>query len=344
MSTLPKPNPILAYAVPAGIFLLCWLLTFTAKCTAQPTLMSTAIMIDLMITAPLVYYLAIRKTRVPGFTTLRVAVVGLLVAGWILGAQPNPVLGSIKTWVSPVLEIVTIGYIARRFILANRRAKLAGSATVDFLIHARQILAEVLGSQKLGRIIASEFGVMYYVFRFGKRESRNDTFTTYKNSGILLILYTFVAIFVIETAGMHLLVHLWSATAAWILTALSVYSCLQLMAHIRAIKARPVTLSACGVELYNGLAGDAIVPYSNIEKVEVSDTIPAYGNVVKLTLLNTLEKHNCIIYLKHPQTVTKVLGIQRTADTILCTIDQPSEFAAKVQAHLAEEAEKRTSY
>ena len=89
MSTLPKPNPILAYAVPAGIFLLCWLLTFTAKCTAQPTLMSTAIMIDLMITAPLVYYLAIRKTRVPGFTTLRVAVVGLLVAGWILGAQPK---------------------------------------------------------------------------------------------------------------------------------------------------------------------------------------------------------------------------------------------------------------
>jgi hypothetical protein len=68
------------------------------------------------------------------------------------------------------------------------------------------------------------------------------------------ILGVFICVMVVETVGFHFLIGPWQKKAAWIFTALSAYAILQLYAHAKAIKARPVIIRNGSLEVRNGLA------------------------------------------------------------------------------------------
>jgi hypothetical protein len=133
---------------------------------------------------------------------------------------------------------------------------------------------------------------------------------------------------------MHFLFSLWGKTIAWILTGLSFYTCIQLFGHIKAIKARPITINKDSLEIHNGLAGDAYIHFDNIEKFELSKKIPQGRNPVKIALLNGLENHNIVVYLKTPIQVTKVFGIKKNADTVLFYVDKSKEFSNSLSLQL----------
>ncbi len=127
---------------------------------------------------------------------------------------------------------------------------------------------QVTGNEKFGNIVSSEIAVLYYAF-FGSKDKTIDNeikFTSYKENGVAVVLWTILSIFLIETTGMHFLLSLWSKTIAWVVTALSFYTCIQLYAHIKAIKARPTIINIDSLEIHNGLAGDAYIQFDNIEK------------------------------------------------------------------------------
>ncbi|MEO8210199.1 MAG: hypothetical protein ABI840_06535 [bacterium] len=342
MTITNKPNWKLALGIPLCIFIACLIITLTSKFESNQELLSNAIIIDLIISAPLIYFLAIRKSNVSKLTVLRIFVIGVLIAGWILNDPSNVLLKFIKAWALPIIEGVIIFFIVRKFYIANRKAKLSGENNIDFLIHCRKIMSEVTGNEKAGNIISSEIGVLYYAF-FGWKDKNIDyksKFTVYKENGILIIFGTFLSLFIIETTGVHFLLNLWNSTLAWVITALSLYTCLQLFAHMRAVKARPITLNNNkeSLEIYNGLAGDAIINYDNIEKIELSDKIPIDRKVIKIALLRKLEKHNCIIYLKQPVQVTIIFGIRKSSDTVLFFVDSLKDFAAALNLRLTGKA------
>jgi uncharacterized membrane protein len=104
------------------IFLSCLLITFTSKFTASNLLLSNAFLGDLLITAPLIYFLAIRKSNVSKLTVFRVFVAGLLMAGLVMPLHSNPLLQFIKTWISPVIEALVIFIICKKFYAANKKA------------------------------------------------------------------------------------------------------------------------------------------------------------------------------------------------------------------------------
>ena len=62
MATISKSKLKLAIAVPAFIFLACTFISFSTKYKTHQDQLSLAIILDLLITAPLAYYLIIRKT------------------------------------------------------------------------------------------------------------------------------------------------------------------------------------------------------------------------------------------------------------------------------------------
>ena len=159
-------------------------------------------------------------------------------------------------------------------------------------------------------------------------------FTSYKENGLLLILTTILSIFLIETTGVHFLLSIWNNTIAWVLTGLSIYTCLQLFAHIRAIKARPISIKNNSFEIHNGLAGDAFIQFNNIEKIELSTKIPIDRKSIKISLLKGLENHNIVVYLKSPIQTTKIFGIKKQTDTVLFFVDKPKEFITEVTTRL----------
>ncbi len=192
----------------------------------------------------------------------------------------------IKTWISPIIEAFVIFIIIKKFSVANRKAKAANNNKVDFLMHCRSVMFQVTGSEKFGNIISSEIAVIYYAF-FSSKDKTIDyktKFSSYKENSIPIILGTILSIFLIETTGVHFLLSLWNKPIAWALTAVSFYTCIQLFAHIRAIKARPVIINTDSFEVHNGLAGDAFIQLDNIEKIEMSIKKPKDRESIKMII------------------------------------------------------------
>ena len=336
ISSTKKPNWPIALGIPFIIFLSCFFITLTTKFKANTALLSNAILIDILVIAPFIYFLAIKKSNVSKLTVSRIFIVGLVVAGFILNAHSNPFLQIIKTWVSPLIEAVVIYFIVSKFYIANKKAKEANNKKPDFLMHCRDIMLQVTGNEKLGNIVSSEVAVLYYAF-MGSKDKTIDyetRFTAYKENGVTIVLWVILSIFLIETTGMHFLLRLWSNATAWVVTALSLYTCIQLYAHIKATKARPIIINKDSLEIHNGLAGDAYIKFDNIEKFELSKKIPQGRSPVKIALLKGLENHNVVVYLKTPIQVTKIFGIKKTTDTVLFYVDKSKEFSNALTVQL----------
>jgi hypothetical protein len=331
-----KTNWTIALGIPFLIFLSCFLITFSSKFKLNKEVLANGILIDLLVVAPVIYLLAIRKSDVPKLTVTRIFVLGLLFAGIILKSHSNLFLQFIKTWVSPIIEVFAIVFICSKFYSANKKAKEENKNKVDFLMYCRYIMFQVTGNEKFGNMVSSEIAVMYYTF-FSTQDKSIDyktKFTSYKDNGLPLVLGAILIIFFIETTGAHFLISLWSKTFAWILTGLSLYTCIQLFAHIRALKARPTIINADSFEVHNGLAGDAFVMLDNIERIELSNKKPIDRVSISITLLKNTEKHNIVVFLKNPIEVTKVFGIKRRTDSVLFYVDRPKDFLNSINTRL----------
>jgi len=332
ITTAKKPNWTVALGMPVLIFISCVMISFSAKFRLHPDLLSNAILADLLVAAPLVYFLAIRKTTVPARTVIRLFILGLLIAGLIMKSHSNPILQFIKTWISPAVELWIIFLVAKKYRAANRTAKREHTSA-DFLMHCRSVMVQLTGNKKIGNILSSEIAVMYYAFFSSSAKSIDyqKRFTSYKQNGLPLVFAAILSIFLIETIGVHFLLMLWSQSFAWVITGLSIYTCIQLFGHIRALKARPIIINADSFEVHNGLAGDARIYFSNIDKIEFSAKKPAGRAFIKMALLNGLEGHNMVVYLKNQIEVTKIFGIEKRTDTILFFVDHPKEFSNSVK-------------
>jgi hypothetical protein len=346
----------------------CTIIVFSPVFFRNPDALSTGITLDLTLTAPLLYFLAIRRSQIPRMTVVRVFIAGLLLAGLLLHNKPHFLLSLLKTWVAPLAESLLLFLIAKKVYQARRTAGKSGEE-VDFLVRCRMILTEVMGNEKLGYIIASEMAVLYYAFVPQKKKQHPaagpgieglaptpgpSAFTSYKTSGILLILGVFLCLFFVETVGLHFLAGLWSKKLAWTLTALGLYTALQLYAHMRALRSRPILVGDQSLQLCNGLAADVSVRIDNIDEIffdgktwkggKTADSAAGLSKenkesaplTVKLALLRGLENHNIQLRLKQPLLVNRFFGLRQKADTLLFFVDRPEEFLAAARSKMGE--------
>ncbi len=326
-SEIRKPNWLIALGLQVLVAISSFGVTQTEKFVFNRELLSNAILIDMLFVAPLLYYLSIRKSGTSKSTVLRIFLVSLIVSGFILDSQTTIVLYYIKTFAYPILETGLLIWVGRSFYMANQEVKKSHH-NIDFLILTRKILHKVTGNEKIAAFFAAEIACVYYAFSWAKKAKADykTTFSTHKDNGIVALLYMLIFILLIETTATHLLLSLCNKTLAWLTTGLSVYTCVQIFAHIRALKSRLITLEMENINIYNGLAAEVILSYNNIKKVEFSNKIPENKMFVKMALLGNLEEHNCIIYLNKPVQVSKFFGMKRQTDTILFYTDQPKDF------------------
>lgn len=330
-----KSNWLLILGLPFIIFSSSIVIAVAGKLRVHNPLLSAGILADLLITAPVLYLLAIRKTDISKWTAIRVFMVGLLLASFLIAPKSNAVLQILKTWIASFIEVFVIIFIAKKIISVKRRSGQQ-QLHFDFLPYCRSVCYQIAGNENIANIFASEIAVFYYTFLGFKNKSVDyrTAFSSYKENGLPTLLVAILSIFLIETTAVHFLLVLWNKTFAWVITGLSIYSCLQLLGHIRALKARPILINNNSLEIHNGLAGDAIIEFSNIERFERSNKKPADNKAIKIALFNVFEGHNMIVYLKAPIEVTKIFGIKRQTATVLFFVDKHEEFVKSLDKSL----------
>jgi len=323
MTTSPHPNWPLALGLPLAVFIACTVIVFSTLFTMNTSHLSTAVVLDLTVTAPLLYFLVIRKTRVPRASVIRVFVVGVLVAGLLLGTR-SPLLHGIKTWISPVVEAAVVITVVLKFRQARRQVK---DGAPDVLPQLRRMIAAIFGNERIGDILGSELAAFYYAFAPIKKFSQN-TFSYARTTGAIPVLGAFFICMLAEGIGLHFLIARWSPLTAWILTGLSAYTMLQLYAHMRAMKARTIRVEDGMLYLRNGLAADVCVRIEDIEEAGLTTRTVRGEIALKLALFGALENHTMRIKLRQPVTVVRMFGIRRQASILLFAVDRPEELLA----------------
>lgn len=327
-------NPLF-FGIPFLILIFLVLLPRTTSFQQAPAELSIGILLDLIITIPLVYFLLIRKTKIPKFTIIYIFLIGIFLAGFILPKEHQTLLTNIKFIAIPILEFGIISMVVFKMISLRKSLKnIQGRDFYDRVVMACQ---EVFPN-RVGRILATEIGVVYYFFSISKnREKQALEFTGYKKSGIRTTIGVLLLLVVAETAVVHLMVEQWSTKVAWFLSFIGVYTIIQIIAILRSLSKRLIKIDReknC-LNLKYGFGAQTIIPFYEIENVKKTRrSINDQAHHVSLSVFDLLDTHNIIIKLRNENTLSKVYGIEKKYTSIAVFVDEVDLFLKEINSFI----------
>lgn len=298
----------------------------------QADVLGPAMALDLVLLAPLSYYLLSRKSRNWKFLTVPVLILSTTVGYHILPAQGVSTLQAFKQFGLPLVELLVVGIVGWKARQLFRSVKSSQERLpLDFVEVCMTATKEVL-PLALARILTMELSMIYYGFvRWKKVPPNTNRFTYHLRSGTPALLGAFLLIIGVETLGLHFLLSKWSETIAWIITALSAYTGFQVFGIIRSMGQRMHELTEDELVLRYGLLASARIPLSQIHKMEKNARrLNPEETEVKLSPLGDLERHNVLITLKEPTQIQGLYGKPRAALVIGLHVDFPDDFVAAV--------------
>ncbi|HMB92866.1 MAG TPA: hypothetical protein VKP65_18595, partial [Rhodothermales bacterium] len=159
--------------------------------------------------------------------------------------------------------------------------------------------------------------------------------TYHRRSGYGPVVTAILVAMGIELIALHLLLHLWSPAAAWIMTTLSVYGIVWIVGDLQAVRHRPIRIEEDALLVRIGLRWTVRVPFSQIEAVyPAGKKLPARTTPGYLEAI-LLGKPTYLVVCKEPVVAQGLYGIQKRVTTIGFALDDTPAFEATLKARYA---------
>ncbi|HZS37197.1 MAG TPA: hypothetical protein VFF06_10230 [Polyangia bacterium] len=298
-------------ALVVALYAACAAIARSAAARAQPGALGMAITIDLTVTATFLVWLAgVRPGVIARRWLPRVFALGLVATRVLLLPEQRELVGWMRAvWVPAELALVVLAWRARRF---------AGG------------FAAALGLGWLFELIASELTVVRYAFAGGRAPAGGRTFTYHRRAQWRGLAAVFGFLILVETGAMHLVIARWSPAAAWIATALGVYSIVWLVGDWRALAAHPLALDGTTLRADIGLRWRVTIPLALVEDV----TSPSGDERADPDYLNLGPDRapSLVVRLRAPIEARGLFGRKRLARRLGLPADAPSELAAALES------------
>lgn len=299
--------------------------------------MSLGVTADLLIFIPVSWLLISRKTRIPNFTVIPVLILTIISASFIIPEGHQHELTLVKTFLLPVIELSFAG-----FIIYKASKTLSGISNnlhndQDALSAIKVSCSNFVDSKKAAMILATEIAMFYYAFASWKPlKPGKFSFSAYKESGIISVLAGVLLILTVETIWVHTYLLTINDALAWIVFALSIYSGIQIFAHLKALRSRGHSIGPERLTLRYGLFSEVEISYENIEEVVFTSENPENSAEKKLALLGDLEPHNIMIRVKQPVTISRIYGLRSQAQTVYFQCDERDRFRSTLSEKTTE--------
>ncbi len=318
--TLPFLAPLAIVVLLAGI-------SKTPLFNSNPSELSVAITLDLLLTIPLVYFFLIRKSKIPKVTIVPIFGAGMIIASFILPKENQLLLDYARTWVLPVIELTVAAVILFKVRKTVQLFRKESSNEADFYTALKNACRSIL-PLKVDAIFAMEISVFYYsLFAWKKRKLGRNEFTYHRDSSVMILLGVFLFVLLIETFVVHLLLQGWSSLAAWILTILSIYTAFQLFAILKSISRRPILIGENMLFLKYGLFAEAEIPFDAIKSVELSSRSLKFDKSTRhLSPLKDADSYNVILEANESQKISGLYGVKKTCNKLAFHVDEKEKF------------------
>lgn len=327
-----KKTDVLILGIPL-ILIGCILILALSSFPHQYPGFAVGISLDLTLTVPLVYFLLIRKRKIPKITVLPVFVSGIILSSFLVPEEHQYYLNFLKLYIIPVIELTVLFLVITKIRQTNKAFKRHSGEIDDFYLVLKKSTADVLGNTLVAKLVATEISFFYYAFFSWKRKYPTENeFTNYKDNGKLPVLWAFLSVAIIETVVLHLLIMRWSNLAAWIVTGLSIYTVLMIFGHIKALPQRFSVILNKTLLLKNGLMSTASIPLDNIKQVELcTGEIPSPElQTGCLDISKKSTDHNIAIYFHKKIRLEKAYGMTQECEVLLAQIDNKELFMEKL--------------
>ncbi|KAA1245259.1 hypothetical protein [Aquimarina sp. RZ0] len=323
------------FGIPLSSILLLILLTTSRLFEANQQLLSTAITADLIFTIPFVYFLLIRKKKIPKLTIISFGILGMMISYMIIPKENQLLLSIIKTWVFPFVELGIAFFVISKVRSTLKKFKKNQHISPDFFTVLQQTCREIL-PKKIATLLAMEIAVFYFGFMFWKKQVLHSTeFTYHKNSGTIGLLAGLILIITIETYVLHILLIRWSTVAAWIITGLSIYSGIQIFGFLKSIYNRPILIQDGKLYLRYGIMSETSIDINNIVSVTISSASIEFNDKIrKLSPFGELESHNVLITVHKENALFGLYGMKKSFKTLALYIDDKERFKTEIEGQL----------
>lgn len=330
-TTLNPKNYALIFGVPVLCAIALIFLARSALFQQYPAELSLGITIDFLVTIPLVFFLLIRKTKIPKTLILPITVIGMLLAGYLLPVEHQEVLGYFKTWGFPIIELVVVSVVLYKVIKATAYYRKHSKSGFDFYTTLK-VTCNDIAPKGVASVLTSELAVLYYgILSWKKRPLKNNEFSYHKNSGTLTLLIALIFIIGIETFVLHILLAKWNTIVAFVVSGISIYTALQLFGFMKSMAKRPITLTKDALFLRYGIMGEATIPIQQIDSIDLSNKpLEEHPMNRKLSFLGEMEQHNIVIKLKNTNTLQSLYGMTKAYQTLAFYVDDPKGFRNRV--------------
>lgn len=125
--------------------------------------LSLAFTIDLLLVIPLIYFITIRKSKIPKTTVIPLMVIGMLIGSYFLPKAQQVYLDGFKTYFLPLIELFILGFVLTKTLGAIKAYKKEAKTSVDFYTVLQKVCREILPA-KLVKPFSTEVSVIYYGF------------------------------------------------------------------------------------------------------------------------------------------------------------------------------------
>jgi hypothetical protein len=335
METAQRPigalRPLLFVAALSAVYAVCLGALRSDYFPLHPQTLSFAITCDLTLTVPLLFYLIVlRPTRRSALNLLPIFLASVAVAAYVLPRGHQEYL----RWVHVPAALAEL---AALYLLVRRVRQATSAPSPD------AALRQILGNETLYRIVRMELDIWRYGLLFWRQrpDTPSDSVQTFSYQTVGswgTFIGVFLALGGIEAAVVHVLVQQWSQTAAWVLTALSVYGSLFLWADLQAVRMRPFVLTPETLQIRAGLRWEIEIPLNQIARVQ---RVGPRGYTRTRDDLEVLPIGDVqfLITVKEPASATGLFGIRRRFQRLGVSVDEPEVFLAALLHHLQPQTE-----
>lgn len=289
---------------------------------SRELLVAYAYPIDCMVVLPLLFYLlVIRRNGLSPLFVFPVLWTGTALALRFAQGSSTVVIAMLGTAVL-IVEAIIAARETIRFKALFRAARASSDDPVDWFFAP---LRQTVRSIRASKLAANELVMIYYALFSWKRsvQQQNESFTYHKSGGYTAFVAGMLLVAPVETIAVHLLVMQWNTVAAWVLTALSLYATLWLIADCRASAIRPIVIGENTLKIRSGLRFSVDVP---LEKIAAQAKKPPHDEKKRLVNLGVMGSPCNWIVFTEPIEAETVFGKRRPVDAVGVSVDDEARF------------------
>ena len=320
---------LLVFLIPATVFLGLYGLTLTNAFMQDTALLSRAITLDLLLLLPLVHLILIRKTKISKLTVVPLFIIALFLGYKIIPDDQHNWLDVFKNFVLPIVEL---GVLTLIIFKVRKMVKVYKSKSdhLDFYQALKIATSEVL-PERISNVFLAEISAIYYAFfRWENKALRSNEFSYHKNSGTQALLFALILIVGVELLALHFLLINSVPLLAWVLSAISFYSAIQLFAFGKSLMARPYYLNKDTLMLNYGILAEAEIKIDNIKAVSELKMGVEIDEYKTLSPLKKLDQYNVLIEFNSSVELISIYGFKKQVDNLILFVDEKDEFISEL--------------